>query len=232
VAYRPPVTFQSAQAVLTSAATAKEIALPSNEQRAAAPRQAVSRRLMVVGAVRPLQMDETARLTVSAADTDANAAVVIGQLAPGSTLSAGTQMAPDTWRLSVEELRRAVIAPPRGFVGVMAVSLELHLADDSVADRKDLQLEWSGNDVSALAHPPSRQHDAEEIAMMIKVGAELMASRDFAAARLMYQRAADGVCARRNLSYGAREIGCQKGNNAGLHLGCDLVRKGEGSWFQ
>lgn len=182
--------LQSAQAVLTSAATAKEIALSSNEQGAAGPRQAVPGQL-TVGIVEPLQVDEAARLTVAAADTGANAAVVIGQLAPGSTLSAGTQVAPDTWRLSVEELRRAVIAPPRGFVGVMAVSLELRLADDSVADRKDLKLEWSGNNVSALAQPPSRQHDAEEIAMMIKVGTEFMASRDFAAARLMYQRAAE-----------------------------------------
>jgi hypothetical protein len=182
---------QPSQPVL-SAATAKEIALPSNEQRsrAAAPRQAVSRQL-TVSAVRPLQVDEAARLTVSAADAGANAAVVIGRLAPGSTLSAGTQVAPNTWRLSLEELKRAVIAPPRGFVGVMAVSLELRLADDSVADRKDLRLEWSARNVIASAQPASRQHDAEEIAVMIKSGADLMANRDFAAARLMYQRAAE-----------------------------------------
>jgi hypothetical protein len=183
---------QPPQPVLSSAAAAKEIALPSNEQRsrAAAPRQAVSRQL-TVGAVRPLQVDEAARLTVSAADAGANATVVIGRLAPGSTLSVGTQVAPTTWRLSVEELKRAVIAPPRRFVGIMAVSLELRLADDSVADRKDLQLEWSAKNVIAPAQPASRQHDPEEIAVMIKSGAELMANRDFAAARLMYQRAAE-----------------------------------------
>jgi TPR repeat protein len=187
-----PTAPQSPQPTLTSAATAKEIAPLTNQQRfrAAAPRQAVSRQL-TVGPVRPLPVDEAARLTVSAADAGANAAVVIGRLAPGSTLSAGTQVAPSTWRLSVEELKRAVIAPPRGFVGVMAVSLELRLADDSIADHKDLQLEWLGSNVIASAQPPSRQHDAEEIAVMIKSGAELMANRDFAAARLMYQRAAE-----------------------------------------
>jgi TPR repeat protein len=187
-----PAVPQSPQPALTSAATAKEIGLPSNERRsgAAAPPQPVSRRL-TVGEVRPLQVGEAARLTASAADAGANAAVVVGRLAPGSTLSAGTQVAPDTWRLSVEELKRAVISPPRGFVGVMALSLELHLADDSVADHKDLQLEWSGNNLVAPAQLPSRQHDAEEIAVMIKSGAELMTNRDFAAARLMYQRAAE-----------------------------------------
>ena len=187
-----PGVGRSPQPVLTSAATAKEIALPSNEQRfrAAAPRQAVSRQF-TVGAGRPLQVDEAASLMVSAADAGANAAVVIGRLAPGSTLSAGTQVAPNTWRLSMDELKRAVIAPPRGFVGVMAVSLELRLADDSVADRIELQLEWLGKNAIAPAQAPSRQHDAEEIAVMIKSGAELMANRDFAAARLMYQRAAE-----------------------------------------
>jgi hypothetical protein len=187
----PPVS-QPPRPVLSPVATAKEIALPTNEQRssATAPRQAVSRQL-TVGAVPPLQEDETARLRVSAADAAANAAVVIGRLAPGSTLSAGTQVAPNTWRLSVEELKRAVIAPPHGFVGVMVVSLELRLADDSVADRKDLQLEWLAKNVIAPAQPASRQYNAEEIAVMIKSGAELMANRDFAAARLMYQRAAE-----------------------------------------
>jgi TPR repeat protein len=184
--------LQSPQPVLTSPATAKEIALPSDEQssRAAAPPQAVSRQL-TVGAVRPLHVDEATRLTVSAADAGADAAVVIGGLVPGSTLSAGAQVGPDTWRLPVEELDRAVIAPPLGFVGAMALTLELRLADNTVADRKNLQLEWSGMNALAPAQPPSRQHDADEIALMIKTGADLMANRDFAAARLMYRRAAE-----------------------------------------
>lgn len=186
-----PAAPQSPQ-VLTSAATAKEIALPSsNEGKPAAAWPQAQSRQLTVGEVRPLLVGEAARLTISAADAGANAAVVIGRLAPGSTLSAGTQVAPDTWRLSVEELKRVVISPPRGFVGAMALSLELRLADDSVADHKDLQLEWSGKNLVAPAQPPSRQHDAEEIAVMIKSGGDLMANRDYAAARLMYQRAAE-----------------------------------------
>jgi TPR repeat protein len=60
-----------------------------------------------------------------------------------------------------------------------------------VADRKDLRLEWLARNVIASAQPASRQHDADDIAVMIKSGADLMANRDFAAARLMYQRAAE-----------------------------------------
>ena len=183
VAYPP----QSAEPALAPA-VANAIVLPSNEQRSrdAPSSRAVSE--LTVGAVRPQQADEAARLTVSAAHAGANATVVIGGLAPGSALSAGRQEGPNAWRLAVEELAGMAITPPRGFVGTMALTLELHLADNTVADRKGLQLEWSGRS-PATSQP--RQHGADEIAMMMKSGADLMANGDISAARLMYQRAAE-----------------------------------------
>ena len=186
VAY-PPQSAEPARAP----AAANAIALPSNEQKSrdAPSSRAVSE--LTVGTVRPQQADEAARLTVSAAHAGANATVVIGGLAPGSALSAGRQEGPNTWRLAVEELAGTAITPPRGFVGTMALTLELHLADNTVADRKGLQLEWSGKSVLAPAASQPRQHDADEIALMMKSGAELMANGDISAARLMYQRAAE-----------------------------------------
>jgi TPR repeat protein len=53
------------------------------------------------------------------------------------------------------------------------------------------QLDSSDKNVPAPPQPPPRQHEADEIALMIRTGADLMASKDFAAARLMYQRAAE-----------------------------------------
>jgi TPR repeat protein len=182
--------LRSAEPALASAA-ANAIALPSSEQ---APRDAPSSPAvseLSVGAVRPQQADEAARLTVSAAHAGANATVVIGGLAPGSALSAGRQEGPSTWRLGAEELAGTAITPPRGFVGTMALTLELYLAGNTVADRKDLQLEWSGKSVPAPARSQPRQHSADEIALMMKSGAELMANGDISAARLMYQRAAE-----------------------------------------
>src|SRR5262249_8683012 len=82
---------------------------------------------------------EPARLSVSAADVGADAAVVIGGLAPGSTLSVGTRAGPTTWRLSTQELGEAAITPPRGFVGAMELTLELRLVDNTLADRKSLR---------------------------------------------------------------------------------------------
>jgi TPR repeat protein len=165
--------------------------LPSNDQKSrdAPLSRAVSE--LTVGTVRPQQADEAARLAVSAAHAGANGTVVIGGLAPGSALSAGRQEGPNTWRLAVEELAGTAITPPRGFVGTMALTIELHLADNTVADRKGLQLEWSGRSVPAPAASPPRQHDADEIALMMKSGADLMANGDISAARLMYQRAAE-----------------------------------------
>jgi TPR repeat protein len=81
------------------------------------------------------------------------------------------------------------VTPPRAFVGSMDLTVELRLADNSVADRKSLQLEWLGRSIAVRQQ--SRQHDAGEIAQMVKRGAELMANGDVASARLMYQRAAE-----------------------------------------
>src|SRR6266436_1428564 len=178
---------RSAEPALATAA-ANAIVLPSNEQKSrdAPSSRAVSE--LTVGVARPQQADEAARLTASAAHAGADATVVIGGFAAGSALSAGRQEGPNTWRLAVEELAGTAITPPRGFVGTMALTLELQLADHTVADRKGLQLEWSSRS-PATSQP--RQHDADEIALMMKSGAELIANGDISAARLIYQRAAE-----------------------------------------
>jgi TPR repeat protein len=169
---------------------AKTVVAQADKSRDPASSRALSRRL-AVDALKLQPADEPARLTISVADAGANAAVVIGGLAPGSALSAGRQAGPNTWRLSIDELGGAAITPPRGFVGAMDLTLELRLADNAVVDRKNLQLEWSGKSVLAPAKSQSRQHDAAEIALMMKNGAALMANGDIAAARMLYQRAAE-----------------------------------------
>jgi hypothetical protein len=143
---------------------------------------------LTVGDVPALQMDEAALLAISAADAGANATVVVSGLAPGSALSAGREVARNTWRASVENLSGMSVTPPRAFVGSMDLTVELHLADNSVGDRKSLQLEWLAR---GIARQQARQHDAAEVAQMVKRGADLMANGDVAGARLMYQRAAE-----------------------------------------
>src|SRR5215831_5864093 len=182
---------QSAEPALALPAATNAIALLSNEQKSrdtASPR--TPSRQLTVGAVRPLRTDEATSLTVSTNDAGPNAAVVISGLAAGSALSAGTQLGPNTWQLSAAELDRTVITPPRGFAGAMDLTLELRLADSTVADRKSLQLEWMERGVLVPAKSEPRQHDASDITEMMRSGAELMANGDVSGARLMYRRLA------------------------------------------
>ena len=162
---------------------------PPPTKASARPSSRTTLRQLTVGPVGVQPVDAATRLAISATDAGPNATVVIGGLAPGSVLSAGREVAPNTWQLSVEELAGAFLTPPRGFVGVMDLTLELRLADSSMVDHKGLQLEWAGRGVATRPQPPQR--DATEIAQMVRRGAELMTNGDVAAARLMYQRAAE-----------------------------------------
>jgi TPR repeat protein len=191
---RPVTAPQSAEPALGSAspAAANAIVPLSNEQRSRenASLPALSRQL-TVGAVRPQQVDKAARLTVSVKNAGSKAAVVISRLPAGSALSEGAQVGPDRWQLPAEELTVAAVTPPRGFVGTMDLILELRLADNTVADRKSLQLEWLDRSGLAAAEPQPRQHSAAEIALMMKIGADLITNGDIAGARLMYRRLAE-----------------------------------------
>jgi hypothetical protein len=184
--------LHSAELAFPSPGAANAVVLQADEQTL---REAVSPRAMsqqlIVGTVRPQHADDPATLTFSAKGADANASAVIGGLAPGSALSAGTQVGPNTWRLSVGELTTAVITPPRGFVGAMDLTVELRLADHTVADRKDLQLQWPNKNVLAPAKSQPLQHNAAEIPLMMKTAAALMANGDISAARLLYEPLAE-----------------------------------------
>ena len=182
--------FQSAAPPFASPAAAKAIVPQSDEQKSrdAAPTESPH---LTVGAVRAQRADEATKLTVSVEEAGADAAVVIGGLAPGSTLSAGTQLGPNTWRLSAEELTGAAITPPSGFAGAVDLTLELRLADNTVADRRSLRLEWSGDGAPAPAKSQPRRLATSEIALMVKNGTEYMANGNIGAARMMLQPAAE-----------------------------------------
>jgi NitT/TauT family transport system substrate-binding protein len=193
LASKRPVAHPSpaAEPALALPADANAITLPSNEQKSreiASPRTAS--RQLTVGAVRPLLADEAATLTVSAKDAGPKAAVVISGLAAGSTLSAGTQLGPNTWQLSAGGLDRAVITPPRSFVGAMDLTLELRLADSTVADRQSLALEWMDRGVVVPVQSEPRQYNASEIATMMRSAAQRLANGDVAGARMIYHRLA------------------------------------------
>jgi hypothetical protein len=146
-------------------------------------------RQLTIKAARLWQVDAPARLIVSATDAPADVDVVISGLATGTVLSLGKPDA-NRWRLSAKDLNSVMILPPRGFVGVMDLILELRL-NDSTVDRKGLLLEWSHNSALVTGVFPPRQIDAAEIELMVKTGLGFLGNGNIAGARMMFQPAAE-----------------------------------------
>ena len=138
---------------------------------------------LTVAAAGLWRADEPAPLGISYADAGSNVSVLIDGLAPGSTLWAGMPASPTAWRLASKDLNSAVIWPPRGFVGIMSLTLELRLADDTVADRKGLQLEWGDERTAARtasAERPQGNLGAADMAVPMKRGAASEATGNIA----------------------------------------------------
>jgi hypothetical protein len=59
------------------------------------------------------------------------------------TLSAGSQLGVNAWRVAASEFAEAWIGPPKDFSGAVDITAELHLPDQSIADRRRFRLAWS-----------------------------------------------------------------------------------------
>jgi hypothetical protein len=156
---------------------------------------------LVANQAAPRRTGEAFPLGVSVRGPSDGALLAIAGLADGATLSAGQRAGDNSWQLSAADLRDVILQPPRDFVGAMDLTIELHLADDTLADRRSVRFEWP----AAVLEPKPRtyaihQLDPDEIATLLKRGDELIASGDLAAARLVLQRAAEAGDARAALT--------------------------------
>jgi hypothetical protein len=162
------------------------------------------------------RVNDAIPLGVWLAGADESASLLISGLPAGSTTSTGRPLGAGNWRLPASELSNAAIRPPRGFVGAIDLTVELRLADDTVADRQSLRLTWVGTpettaaQTTGVAAPvgtdstapretpnsqatsaPLRRLDREEIAYLLKRGEELVAVGELGPARLVLRRAAE-----------------------------------------
>jgi hypothetical protein len=162
---------------------------PAEQPKLAAPQ-------LVVGHAAPRGQGEAAPLGVGLSTASSGAMVVIDGLQAGSTLNVGRSAGSGGWRVMASDLPNALIRPPQGFAGAMELTMALRLADDSVADRKTVRLEWAAPvAVTTQAMKPGfvfRNLDRDEIDALVKRGEDFIASGDLAAARLVLQRAAEG----------------------------------------
>jgi hypothetical protein len=162
------------------------------------------------------RVDDAIPLGVSLAGASGSASLLISGLPAGSTISTGLPLGAGNWRLPASELSNAAIRPPRGFVGAIDLQVELRVANDTVADRQPLRLTWVGMPETAAAQTtgvaapvgtdttapretpnsqatsaPLRRLNREEIASLLKRGAELAAAGQLGPARLALRRAAE-----------------------------------------
>jgi hypothetical protein len=70
------------------------------------------------------------------------AVVIIKGLLPGMDLSTGDPLNSDGWRIPVNDLAYAWVAPPYSFLGSAELAAELHLANDKIVARQVLHFEW------------------------------------------------------------------------------------------
>ena len=150
------------------------------------------------------------------------ASVVIAGLANGTKLTVGMPISNNGWRIAVGDIEHAFVVPPIDFVGSMDLSVDLRLADDAIADRNVVRLNWMqlATNVeakadrqkirSAVSAEPAkaatksdpvsssigRDLDHEEISALLKRGTDLIGRSDISAARLVLRRAAEGGSAR------------------------------------
>jgi hypothetical protein len=89
------------------------------------------------------------------------AVVIIRGLVPGMELSAGGAVGADAWQVPATDLSDVWISPPESFVGSADLVAELRWADDKIADRQAIHVEWAPPVSPA---PAQRQLDLEDIA--------------------------------------------------------------------
>jgi hypothetical protein len=176
-------------------------------------------RLVGVDAVTQ-DVDQPLSLNVSLVGVTDGGFVLVRGLAAGAAVTGGRPLGDGTWRVDTAHLQDARVRPPRGFTGEMDLALELRLADDSIADRRSMRLEWvGGNKMTALAPADTRGSKTEPqasdprvvlrpdqrqaIASLVSRGKELLRSGDFSSARLILQRAADASDADAALTLGS-----------------------------
>lgn len=214
--------------VLFAFPDAKEAALDERDGTPApsrsaspAPGRASSVRLALIES-RRAPANESVPLGVTLTGALDDGAVIVSGLPAGTRFSAGAALDDGSWRVPVAELTQAAVGPPRNFIGAMDLAVELRSADDSVADRSTMRIEWAPP-IAALsgqaqafaspeqglraAAPPVRRGnvtlDSDEIASLVKRGQDFIANGDLASARLVLRRAADAGDAQAALLLGS-----------------------------
>jgi hypothetical protein len=134
---------------------------------------------------------------------DVDGAVMIHGLPSGMNVSTGQAFGANSWRVATADLGSTWVVPPQDFSGAIDLGIELRLADDAIADRRTVRLEWAPPPEPAAPAPAAVQIDPDEIATLIKRGEDFIGAGDLAAARVVLRRAAEARDAKAALALAA-----------------------------
>jgi hypothetical protein len=208
-----PVQKAAVESTDTAAPVDRPAAVPET------PPSAPSPRLASVEAVTQ-DIDEPVSLNLSLQGRADGDHLIMRGLVAGSVVAAGRPLGEGAWRVDVGHIQDVRVRPPRAFVGAMDLVVELRLADDTIADRRSVRLEWAGvKRLTALApaetqnpaaepgssdpRGPMRPDERQAIAPQVARGKELLRNGDFSSARLILLRAAEAGDADAALTLGA-----------------------------
>jgi BA14K-like protein len=91
-----------------------------------------------------------------------DAVVIVTGLVPGMTLSTGNALAENEWQVPAADVANTWVGPPTGFVGMVDLVAELHLAD-TVVHLQPIQLEWVATSTVVAAQVSPATQAAEAI---------------------------------------------------------------------
>jgi hypothetical protein len=128
------VLLKDAKASLAERLQAASSALDRGPAKAAPPTVAIEDQNGTINAPLPIGID--------VANPTPGATVKLSGLAPGTTVSAGIASGQGEWRIGVDDLPKALVIPPRDYVGSLAVTAELQGNNGQVVVRSRLRYAW------------------------------------------------------------------------------------------
>jgi hypothetical protein len=168
---------------------------PPSQQRPTTPRLTVEHRRAYI--------NEPLLLGLSLEGATGGEFLLLKGLEAATRLSAGKFLEPNSWRISVFELGNLFAYAPKDYVGTMEAVVDLHSADDSRVDSQVIRMEWvalagrsgpsSSSDRPLVSQEPVAQLPlhADETAMLLRRGYDLLKLGDITAARIALRRAAN-----------------------------------------
>ncbi len=129
---------------------ASQVHLASTGDR---PAPAISRPRLVVSPLAGM-VNRPVALGVTVDSALPGGTVLVRGLPAGSSISAGQPGRAGEWQIPIGDLGRAVVQPPRDFIGTMNLSVDLARADGAVTDNQVQQLEWSDAAPEPVAPTP------------------------------------------------------------------------------